>query len=171
MTRSESLSPSGREAMQEHEPGYYYPHSIFPSEESSQQVMAGSVHTGRSERSTETDSLNRSLQAYKRSDDVPCSSSEAGPSGKRSSLALDTSKTAKTGTTASTSPQSDFSCPKPPSSSSSFRNPPSKQAPLNLASISFKSLFRRSDTKVNDVHKPAMRSAPNVSAKNDSNCM
>jgi protein-serine/threonine kinase len=157
--------------MQEHDPVYYYPHSIFPSAKSSHQVMAGNVHTGRSERCTETDSLNCSLQACKRSDEVPCYSSEAGPSGKRSSSVLDTLKTAKTGTTASTSPQSDFSCPQPPSSSSSFRTPPSKQAPLNLASIAFKGLFRRLDTKVDYVHKPAMRSAPNVSAKNGTNSM
>jgi hypothetical protein len=169
MTQSEGFSPSGREVTQGHEPGYYYP---FCSEESSQQIIAVGIHTGRSERSTETDSLDCRVRAYKKSDDVPCDSNEAGPSGKeRSSLAIDTLKTAKTGTTSSTSPQSVFSCPQPHSSSSSFSNPAPKQAPVSLASMSLRGLFRRLDTKVDDVYKSAMQSAFNISTKNDTNSM
>ncbi|KAF7179395.1 hypothetical protein CNMCM7691_008328 [Aspergillus felis] len=117
---------------------------------------------------TETDRLKCSLRAYKRSDDVPCYSNEAGPSGKeRTSLALDTLKTAKTGTTASTSPQSVFSCPQPRSSSSSLSNPAPKQAALNLASISLRGLFRRLDTKVDGLHKS--QSALDISTEDDAN--
>jgi hypothetical protein len=169
MTLSECSSPSGRGVMQGHEPGYYY---RFCSEESSPHIIAGGIHTGRSERSTEIDSLNCSLWAYKRSDDVPCYSNEARPPRKeRSSLALDTLKTAKTGTTASTSPQSVSSCPQHHSSSSSFSNPAPKQASLNLASISLRGLFHRLGTKVDDVHKSAMQSALDISTKNDANSM
>lgn len=169
MTESGGFSPSDREVTQGHEPGYYYP---FCSEESTQQIIAGGIHTGRSECSTETDSFNCRVRAYKKSDVVPCDSNEAGPSRKeRSSLGIDTLKTAKTGTTSSTSPQSVFSCPQPHSSSSSFSNPAPKQAPLSLASMSLTGIFRLLKTKVNDVHKSAMQSALNISTKNDTNSM
>lgn len=128
MTQPEDFSPSGREVEQGHEPGCYYPSC---SEEPSQQVIAGGIHTGRFERSTETNSLDCRVRAFKQSDDVPCNSNEAGPSGmERSSLAVDTLKTAKTGTTSSTPPRSIFSCPRAHSLSSSFSNPAPKQAPL-----------------------------------------
>ncbi|KAK9642254.1 hypothetical protein HCH54_007692 [Aspergillus fumigatus] len=87
----------------------------------------------------------------------------------RSSLAVDTLKTAKTGTTSSTPPRSIFSCPRAHSLSSSFSNPAPKQAPLNLASMSLKCLFPRLHNKVDDVHKPDMRSAVNTSTRNDTN--
>lgn len=154
---------------QGHEPGCYYPSC---SEEPSQQVIAGGIHTGRFERSTETNSLDCRVRAFKQSDDVPCNSNEAGPSGmERSSLAVDTLKTAKTGTTSSTPPRSIFSCPRAHSLSSSFSNPAPKQAPLNLASMSLKCLFPRLHNKVDDVHKPDMRSAVNTSTRNDTNSM